>query len=207
MAFDSKVETNQALLASELKHASFKRLDIHPLYLESVGSTQTYLSKEMNSEREGDLVIARVQTMGMGREGRSWVSQSGGVWLSLVLCPPSSRVLEKLVYVGANAILNTLEEYGAPSLIKPPNDVCCNGKKIAGILADTIVQGDLTLVYLGIGVNVNNDTSRDSSISEIATNLSKIIGHEIDLTEFVVKLLRNIDQLYFDEIEALVPHN
>lgn len=127
--------------------------------------------------------------------------------MSIVLCPPSSRVLEKLVFVGANAILNTLEEYGATSLIKPPNDVYCNGKKIAGILADTLIQGDLTIVYLGIGVNVNNDTSKDSSISDIATNLSKVLGREVDLTEFVMRLLRNLDQLYFDEIESLIPHN
>ena len=204
---DSASQSNAARLESKIARESFKRLKVNTHYLQSVDSTQNYAATELKSEREGDFVVSEVQTLGKGRQGRSWVSQIGGLWMTIVLLPPSARVLEKLVYVGANAIVNALGEYGVVSSIKPPNDVYCNGKKIAGILADTTIQGDSTVVYLGLGVNLNNDTSKDSSIAEIATSLSKIIARQVDLTEFTVTLLRNLDQLYFDEIEAQISHN
>lgn len=194
-------------LAHALSLEKFKRLDIHPVYLESVDSTQTYLSSKMKSEREGDIAISEIQTTGKGREGRSWVSQEGGLWMTIVLRPPSARVLERLVYLGANAVIDTLSEYGVRCSIKPPNDVYSNGKKIAGILTDTVIQGDLSVVYLGVGVNVNNDPSKEDSISEIATSVSKIIGAYLDLTQFTVSFLRHLDQLYVDEIEAQISHN
>lgn len=204
---DSDTQSNAARLESKIAQESFKRLDIHPFYLQSVDSTQNYASTVLKGEREGDLVISEIQTLGKGREGRSWVSQAGGLWMTIVLLPPSPKVLEKLVYVGANAVIKALGEHGAKSSIKPPNDVYCNGRKIAGILADTVIQGDSTVVYLGIGVNVNNDVSKDSSISEMAINLSKLVAREVDLIEFAVALLRNLDQLYFDEVEDHISHN
>ncbi|MDG6922764.1 MAG: biotin--[acetyl-CoA-carboxylase] ligase [Nitrososphaerota archaeon] len=203
----ANLSSNRERLAHALSHEKFKRLDIRPVYLTSVDSTQTYLSSELKSEREGDLAISETQTKGKGREGRSWVSQKGGLWMSIVLRPPSARVLERLVYLGANAIIDTLSEYGVKSSIKPPNDVYSNGKKIAGILADTVIQGDLSVVYLGVGVNVNNDPTKEDLISEIATSVSKIIGGALDLTEFTVSFLRHLDQLYADEIEAQISHN
>lgn len=202
-----EVKSNSERLRQALGLSNFKRLVIHPDYLESVDSTQTYLSDKVKSEREGDFVMSEIQTLGIGRDGRSWVSQRGGLWMTIVLTPPSPRVLEKIIYLGANAIVTTLADYRITTTIKPPNDVYCVGRKIAGILTDTVIQGKLTVVYLGIGVNVNNDTSKEISISELATSVSKIIGRKTDLIEFTATLLKKLDHLYFEEIEAQISHN
>jgi biotin-(acetyl-CoA carboxylase) ligase len=82
--------------------------------------------------------------------------------------------------------------------------VYCDGKKIAGILADTVVQGINCRVYLGVGINVNNDVSQDVSIAEIATSVRNEIGRPVDITEFTISLLKNLDGEYFSVIQSHV---
>ena len=123
--------------------------------------------------------------------------------MTIVLWPPSYRLMEKVVLIASRSVVRTLEQFGLKGLtIKPPNDVCCNGKKIAGILADSIVQGDNSIVYLGIGIDVNNDVRRDPSISEIATSVSEKLGRDVDLTMLTVSFLKNLDGEYNSEIES-----
>ena len=187
-----------------LSKAGFQRLtDIRLTYLESVDSTQTFLSTVLKSDHEGDLVVSKVQTGGQGRRGRPWVSREGGLWMTVTLTPPVAEVLEKIVFVAARAIVRTLDESGLRgSTIKPPNDVYCEGRKIAGLLADAVIQGDSCKVYLGVGINVNNDISMDDSVSKIATSVSRELGREIDLTKFTVAFLKNLDEEYAREIES-----
>ena len=197
------------LLQELLSHVTFQRLeDIRISYFESIDSTQTYMSQVAKSVREGDVAISRVQTAGKGREGRTWESDSGGLWMTVVLRPPSSKVLEKLVLVSSGAVVKTLEEFGLRACyIKPPNDVYCDGKKIAGVLADAIQKsvGDSTVVYLGVGIDVNNETFQNSVIRQIATSVSEQLGRKVDLALFAVTILRNLDSEYAREIESCIP--
>jgi BirA family biotin operon repressor/biotin-[acetyl-CoA-carboxylase] ligase len=191
------------LLLSKVHFHRLKEIRIN--HLDSVDSTQTFASEMMKSEREGDVVIADVQTGGKGREGRSWESDSGGLWMTVVLRPPAGRVLEKMVYIAAKSVVRTLEEFGVRgSYIKPPNDVFCNGKKIAGVLADTVMVGETSRVYLGVGVDVNNDTTRNKIISAMATSASEQLGRKIDLSQFTVSFLKNLDEEYNNEIESCI---
>ena len=192
-------------LGSALLKTGFQRLSgIRLTYLKSVDSTQTFVSTVLRSDHEGDLVISEVQTGGQGRKGRPWVSHAGGLWMTITLKPPVPQVLEKIVYVAAKAIVRTLDESGVKeSNIKAPNDVYCKGKKIAGLLADGVIQGDSCKVYLGIGINVNNDVSVDDSVSKIATSVARELGREIDLTKFTVAFLKNLDEEYVGEIKSL----
>lgn len=195
-----------AKLQEMLSRQQFHRLtDIRFTHLKSVDSTQTYTSQELKSDHEGETVVAELQTSGKGREGRSWASDNGGLWMTIVLRPPSAKILEKVVLIASRSAVTTLEEFGLKRLsIKAPNDVCCDGKKIAGILADSIVQGDTSIVYLGIGINVNNDITLDPSISDIATSVSKELGRHADLAKFTVSFLKNLDEEYNGEIESYV---
>jgi BirA family transcriptional regulator, biotin operon repressor / biotin---[acetyl-CoA-carboxylase] ligase len=157
------------------------------------------MSNVIRSDHEGDLVISEVQTGGRGREGRSWISRKGGLWMTITL-KPASRVLERIVYTGARAIVRTLEEHGVTGTVEPPNDVYCNGKKIAGLLADTTIKaGNLTLL-LGVGIDVNNEI--DESISEIATSVKVQTKREVDLKEFTLSFLKNLDKEYNAEIKS-----
>ncbi len=149
------------------------------------------------------MVISEVQTGGKGREGRSWVSQKGGLWMTLTLKPSSERTLERIVNVAATSIVRTLEACGVKGpVIKPPNDVYCNSKKIAGLLADTVIQGSNLKVFLGVGIDVNNDVTKDASISQIATSVSKELGRPVDLAEFTISFLKKFDEEYSRELQS-----
>lgn len=199
-------DPESAKIHEMLSRQQFHRLtDIKFTHLKSVDSTQTYMSQQLKGDREGETVVAEVQTSGKGREGRSWASDKGGLWMTIVLRPPTAKILEKVVLIASRSVVRTLEEFGLMGLsIKPPNDVCCDGKKIAGILADSIVQGDNAIVYLGIGINVNNDITLEPSISNIATSVSQELGRYADLAKFTVSSLKNLDEEYNGEIESYV---
>jgi BirA family transcriptional regulator, biotin operon repressor / biotin---[acetyl-CoA-carboxylase] ligase len=168
-----------------------------PIWLDSVSSTQLFMEDELRSSKEGDLVISRVQTAGRGRENRVWHSQNGGLWLTVTLCPPHPEILPDIPRMATTAIVRTMDIFGLPGCtIKLPNDVYSEGRKIAGVLADAKVICSRSIVYLGMGINVNNDPSEISAISEISTSFKLETGHTIDLLIFAADLLKSLDIEY-----------
>lgn len=127
-------------------------------YYPSVDSTNTRARRLAEAGApEGTAVLADRQTEGRGRRGRRWHSPSGGLYLSVVLRPPAGPERVALLgLVGALAVSRALEACcHFPALIKWPNDVIIQGRKVAGILAE--VAADPEWVHhavLGIGINV-----------------------------------------------------
>jgi BirA family biotin operon repressor/biotin-[acetyl-CoA-carboxylase] ligase len=181
-----------------LTNHTFEKLNpIGPVILESVESTQDFVHDQSGAKEEGYLVISKVQTKGRGREGRSWASDEGGLWMTLVLKPPIPQILGKLPLIATQSIVTTLEEFGLSSCsVKPPNDVYCSGKKIAGVLVDATVEGNNSVALLGIGINVNNDPYKNESISQIATSYFVETRRSLDLVTFAFRLLATIDAVY-----------
>ena len=105
------------------------------------------------------VVQALVQTSGRGRHGKSWDSQIGNLFMSLLLRPNVNRMRwGELSLLSAVAVASTLSDYVDNQIIevKWPNDVLINGKKIAGILlevADFNVEEPSVIV--GVGVNIS----------------------------------------------------
>lgn len=172
--------------------------ELRPHCLLSVGSTQVYLSKVLQSAHEGDFVISRIQLLGKGRMGRSWESDKGGLYLSLTLVP-NEQILGKITLMLAEAVLETLEsDFSLKHCkIKSPNDVLCIDKKIAGVLADATIKGKSPIVYAGIGVNLNNGDGWNEELRNTATSYHAQKGQIISEDEFSLKLLKRIDDRYF----------
>jgi BirA family biotin operon repressor/biotin-[acetyl-CoA-carboxylase] ligase len=81
--------------------------------------------------------------------------------------------------------------------IKWPNDVQVAGKKLAGILIETImVEGYEPVVLVGAGINVNFDPRAHEEIREIATSLRAELGHETDREALLAAYVRRFDELY-----------
>lgn len=110
---------------------------------------------------EGVAVLARSQTAGRGRRGRSWESPEGNLFLSLLLRPAVSPAeAAKLSFLAAVALNETIE-LAAPALAgritcKWPNDVLVDGAKISGVLLESRTRPDgmLDWVIVGIGANL-----------------------------------------------------
>jgi BirA family biotin operon repressor/biotin-[acetyl-CoA-carboxylase] ligase len=140
--------------------APFWRLRVH----EELPSTQDVVLRAAEAgESEGLAVLARRQTAGRGREGRSWASPAGNLHLSVLLRPRGPvRQAAQWALLAAVAVAEAVEPHlpppdgSAPLTLKWPNDVLLSGVKFAGILAQAATgpRGVLAWLALGIGANL-----------------------------------------------------
>ena len=125
----------------------------------------------------GTLVTAGVQTEGRGRQGRSWHAPAGeALLMSLVF----RGTTDLLPIVAAVAVAETV---GPEAMIKWPNDVLVDGRKVAGILIERRQHEDWTV--LGIGVNVAV-SAFPAELADIAGSLG---GSPADVEPFLENLL------------------
>lgn len=141
------------------------------------------------------IFLAREQTHGRGRQGRSWFSsRDQGLYVTYVLFPNVEfKALNGFSLVGALAVLKTLEELGVPMgnrqneagwqvKVKWPNDVVCvqegqeKCRKLAGILIESHSSQETTWVLsIGIGMNIQ-DTVFPAGIC--GTSLEEVLGRD-----------------------------
>jgi BirA family biotin operon repressor/biotin-[acetyl-CoA-carboxylase] ligase len=141
-----------------------------------LGSTNTEaLSLANRGERGPVWVTAERQTAGRGRRARTWISQPGNLYASLLLTAPApAERWPQLSFVAALAIHDAVVAIAAglaPRLaIKWPNDLLLDGAKFAGILIEGQGGGDASnAVVVGIGVNcATHPTDADYPATDLA---------------------------------------
>ena len=159
---------------------------------ESLSSTSTTLREEAeHGAREGDVILARTQTGGRGRLGRSFHSPSDtGLYFSILLRPTFG--LENAGYLTtatAVAVARVLERACGKSVaIKWVNDLYVDGKKICGILTESAVDAEArTFRYAVVGVGINLLPPREgfpeelkdvagAAFEEMADDASKLLA-------------------------------
>jgi BirA family biotin operon repressor/biotin-[acetyl-CoA-carboxylase] ligase len=108
---------------------------------------------------EWTVVLADEQSGGRGREGRTWVSPSGGLYVSVLLRPRFEKV-GLLPLAAGVAVAEAAGEIGVATELKWPNDVLASGGKLAGVLSEAVSgPAGVEWVVLGIGVNVALDAA------------------------------------------------
>lgn len=170
------------------------------VYFEETDSTNIQARLLANGEDwDGTLVVAEMQNRGKGRRGRSWSSPKGsGIWMSLLIKPEiSPEKVSPITLVAALAVHRALRRICPDTfLIKWPNDIVADGKKLCGILTETESEGDyINYVVMGIGINVNN-TSFPEEISKTATSISETAGHAVKRAPIVADFLAEFEGLY-----------
>lgn len=171
------------------------------IQLEEVDSTNSYAKKNISNLEDKTAIITKRQTSGRGRLNRSWVDLGEeNLFLSIVLKPSDTfkEIYPNLTQYLSVALCKVIETYGIKTQIKWPNDVLVDGKKIAGILSETVMQGQkLEGIVLGIGVNLNSNQEKIDAIpNKIATSLNIETGKTINLKEFLNKLLTEFFEHY-----------
>ena len=159
---------------------------------ETATSTNT-LAKENSYMPEGTVFVANEQTAGRGRLGRAWNSGKDGIWFSILLKPeilPES--IQSVTLVMAVAVKRAIEN----SLIKWPNDIVLNSKKVCGILTEACFEGNnLKGIIVGIGVNLNTEEFPEE-LKNIATSVYLETGEKQSKSLFLEKLLEEIEECY-----------
>ncbi len=163
------------------------------LYLEQVDSTNKYAKEHISQIKDMTVVYTGVQTSGRGRLERKWnFVGSENIYASMVLKPSSElkEVYSNLTQYLCLILAEVFEEYAIKPLIKWPNDIRINGKKISGILAEGVVNnGKLDGLVLGFGVNLNCTKEDVQKIDQSATSLNLETGMKIDKEIFLKKVI------------------
>ena len=170
------------------------------VYFDATDSTNAQAKRLAEAHApHGTLVVSDRQDGGKGRRGRSWASPSGvGIWMSLILRPeiaPSSASM--LTLAAALAVREGIrEETGLSPLIKWPNDLVLNGKKICGILTEMSTElMEIQYVITGIGINVNQ-REFPPEIRDTATSLSLEAGRSFRRSSLIAAILKAFEKDY-----------
>lgn len=156
------------------------------LHLASVGSTSDVArERALAGAPHGALVTAGAQTAARGRQGRAWTTPPGtALAMSLVLREGLSSGLVTLA-----AAVAVARACGSEAMIKWPNDVLLDGRKVAGILAEG--RPHEGWVVLGIGVNVAVRVEElPAELRDRAGTLGRALG---DAEPFLGALLAHLD--------------
>ncbi|MCA8933005.1 MAG: biotin--[acetyl-CoA-carboxylase] ligase [Rhodospirillaceae bacterium] len=147
---------------------------------------------------ERTVVVAREQTVGRGRQGRSWTSPPGNLYASVVLRPhrPLAEAAQ-LTFVIALALADGIAALGpsTPPRLKWPNDVLVGGAKISGILLESESAGgpNAAWVIAGTGVNIAHHPA-DAAIA--ATHLAEHMARPVSIGDLLHAYLTALDGWY-----------
>lgn len=183
--------------------SQFRRIDF-----DEIDSTSLHARRLVEGGEAGVgalLIVAATQTGGIGRLCKPWSSPRGGLWFTLVWKPtrPMPALVDGLglrigvaVTEGMRAAVG--RENAAKFLLKWPNDVLVDGRKVCGILTEAVGIGDLLRVLVGVGVNLNvPDAAMPEGLRESTATFSSLLGRELDpdavLGELVVRIASAID--------------
>lgn len=162
--------------------------------LTTVDSTNNYL---LTLAKTGGMIpaicLAEHQSHGRGQQQNHWCSPLAcNLYVSVAIPLPDDPQLSITV---ADITTQAIKAYGiqADLTVKPPNDILYNGKKIAGILIDTIQRKNNPVAIIGIGVNLNMTLSNVTPhIGQPWTDLAHIHGRPIDRNQFAANLIEAI---------------
>jgi BirA family biotin operon repressor/biotin-[acetyl-CoA-carboxylase] ligase len=201
------------------------------IYTEQIGSTNTELKRLARwGAPEGLLYLTDEQLVGRGRMERSWHAPAGSSLLLSLLFRPAGLVAphqaQRLTMLCALALADAIELHTELSAgLKWPNDlVWIDGKKLAGILTELDIEGDiLNWAVVGIGLNVNVNFSRQTEtetdrpgrpgsggppLAQVATSLSMITGRDTGGLRLPIlqSFLFNVEQRYEALRRGELPH-
>lgn len=171
------------------------------LYFDTIDSTNTK-AQELAEKGypSGTLVVADKQESGKGRRGRSWVSPSGtGIFMTLMIKPDiNPNNASMLTLVAALAVAKAITSVtGEKAMIKWPNDIVVNGKKVCGILTEMNAQFDyINNIVVGVGINVHNE-SFPEEISQMASSLMiEAGGKRFHRAQIIAETMSYFEQYY-----------
>lgn len=194
---------NQAAAQVKINQDVYLAKHIH---FECIDSTNTWAKAHTHQwDSHGvTLVTASEQTAGRGRFKRQWISPphlnlyaTFCFWFDLQRTD-TGHIPQLLALAAAQ----TLEREGFLPLMKWPNDVLLQGKKVAGILCETVLEQERRGIVCGIGLNVNMPLEALKQIDRPATSLLVEGERAFEVTA----ILEVLQQFFIDSLNGFIHH-
>ena len=178
------------------------------IVLNKIDSTNSFAKHNCNNSFP-QVIIAKKQTGGRGRFGRSFVSKQGGLYLSYVTDTFGADFNAGLITAcAADAVVKAIAEVCEIDCgIKWVNDIYINNKKVCGILTEGCFSNKEIpdKIIIGIGVNIEKNFAT-KEIKDIATSLKRECEAKVDINLLAASIINhleynllNIDNLSFIE--------
>ncbi len=172
----------------------------------SATSTNDLARSEAAKRREGTVIFAEEQTKGRGRFGRVWSAPrfSSLLFSVAVSCESLPLPADALALAGAVAVAEAIASVThLRALIRWPNDVLIDDRKVSGILVEDLGAGkDGRWLVMGVGVNVNIDPAgMPPEIARTAGSLLQCLARTVDRALLARAILRRLD-MWWEAVKA-----
>lgn len=164
-------------------------------WFDAIDSTNDQaLAWALDDAPDGALVAADSQHQGRGRYDRKWETYPGAALAFSLIFRPNALEQSRLALfspLGALAVRQSLEKLGLQAEIKWPNDILIDRRKVSGILAEAVWQGQqVQSVVLGIGINVMPEAVPKSGESLFpAGSIEEALGRPLDRFDLLRSVL------------------
>jgi len=155
------------------------------LSFDRIDSTNNWAKKHLSQLLlETTCIIAREQTAGRGRCGRSWIGFPDRT-LALSFVEPVRAGLSLLHYLQVSALFlhDVVSSFGISARVRWPNDIWVGDRKLAGILVEGVFREGAPWVIVGIGMNVDLTEEMVASFSRPVISLRQILGYRVSMDE------------------------
>ena len=140
-----------------------------------------------NSNLKYGMIIAENQTHGRGQYGRKWMCFKGNLFVSFFYSLENLNLtLSQITKLNCMLVKKIISKYYKKRItFKKPNDLLIKGKKISGILQETINKNNKKSLIVGIGLNL----TKNPIISNYpTTNLNDLINKEVSKKKIEIEL-------------------
>ena len=171
------------------------------VYHEEIDSTQDEAKRLAKQDKatNGMYIVTDNQTKGKGTKGRTWYGgEYENICGTFVLTPNCNiKQIENLTILIAQCLVATIKDlYDIQLDIKYPNDLMCNGKKVSGILTESVTNKEIVkYIFIGIGIDVNQIIFTPE-IEQIATSLKKEYNKEFNREEIISSFFNIFEKEY-----------
>ncbi len=189
----------------QLKRLKTNFLGKNAIYYKQIDSTQKQIWKLLENKNtpNGTLVMADIQTNGMGTHDRVWYTdEENNIAFSFFIKMNSNiKQIDGITIKIAQIVLDIFKNiYHIELQIKEPNDIVYNGKKLGGILTQTKVIGE-NVKYLVVGIGINTEKEKfNKDIEDIATSIKKEFGIYVEQKEFITEFCNQFEK----EIQIII---
>ena len=164
-------------------------------FYKKVNSTNDLAIKKIKAGIIKGIIVADYQKKGRGQQGKKWLSFKGNIFMTIFFKIKNNINIKQITILNCKIIKKVLFQYIKKTIvIKPPNDLLINKKKICGILQEIKFNQEQKFIIIGIGINlVKNPIIKNYPTTNI-----------LDETGFKVKkynLIKNIEKNYIKNLK------
>ena len=169
-------------------------MKLRTLKFKSVKSTNDIAHKLIKKKKiKPTIILSEKQTKGRGTMGKKWISKKGNLFLTIFFDMNKKKVdFKKFAVLNAYLLKSILvKKFSNKIKIKWPNDLLFEGKKICGILQETVIIARKKFLIIGIGINTNLEPKNNSFLS---TSLKHITKKNVDNKKLFIMIKKSYEK-------------